>query len=60
MIVSIPNTLADVTSAGLSLALIPTDPASVFVYLLVLVSGYMIWRGSRGGKKEDGTPPGAA
>lgn len=57
MVVSTP-TLTGVTSAGVSLALIPTDPASVFVYLLVLVSGYMIWRGSRGGRKQEGTPPG--
>lgn len=52
--------LADVASAGVSLASIPTDPASVFVYFLVLVSGYLIWRGSRGGKKDDGSPTGDA
>lgn len=49
--------LAHVVVAGISFAMIPTDPASVFVYLLVLVSGYFIWRGSRGGKKGVGTPP---
>lgn len=35
-----------VSAAALSLA-IPTDPASVFVYLLVLVAGFFIWRGGR-------------
>ena len=30
---------------------IPLDPASVFVYFLLFVSGIAIWRGSR---KKDG------
>jgi hypothetical protein len=37
-----------VSAAALSLA-IPTDPASVFVYVLILVAGIFIWRGGRGG-----------
>lgn len=30
-------------------AAMPTDPASLFVYVLLLVSGYFIWKGSRAG-----------
>lgn len=31
---------------------IPTDPASIFVYLLLIGSGILIFRGSRGKKKS--------
>jgi hypothetical protein len=47
--------LENVRAAGVALALVPTDPASVFVYLLIAVAGYFIWRGSRGPAK--GAPP---
>lgn len=37
---------------------IPTDGASIFVYVLVLASIYAVWRGSRPGRKGPGDPTG--
>jgi len=34
---------------------VPHDPASIFVYVLLIVSGVLIWRGSR---KKGGTERG--
>ena len=33
---------------------IPHDPATLFVYALLVVAGWAIWRGSRSGAKPTG------
>lgn len=49
-ILSLP--LMEVALSAVSMAAIPTDPASVFVYILLVVSGYFIWRGSRSSSRK--------
>lgn len=49
--------VSDIAAAGISLAVFPTDPASVFVYLLVAASAYLVWRGSRGSGAGGGKGP---
>jgi hypothetical protein len=55
-----PVTLQAQDAEGLTFsemfANVPTDPASIFVYVLVILSIYFVWRGSRG---SHGPGPGA-
>jgi len=41
------STAAEGMEPDVVFAAFPTDPASVFVYILVVVACYMIWKASR-------------